>query len=311
MHYLMGTLVSVEIEGTEESQGIKAIYAAFDEMQRLENLLSCFKPDSEISLINAHASSKPCIVSPETFKLLQTSIYYAEMTGGLFDITLGRVQDVWRLAKKTSVLPSKNQITQALGETGYGNLVLDDSDLSVYFKCIGLKVDMGGIAKGYAIDKAIAVLKSFGITQATVNAGGNIHYIGKQASFFGVKNPLDPDSDPIMRIQLLNEAIATTANYEQAFEIQGQTYGHVLDAETGYPLKGELLSASVITDSGIHSDALSTCLFAMGPNLIPQLESRGCVCEVVKGNSPIKLATNSSLILRVNREIKSSKISNA
>lgn len=284
MQYLMGTLVTIEVAGMQEAPGIEAIYAAFEEMRRIENLLSRFIESSDISRLNATPQHKSKPISRECKEVLQASVFFGELSQGQFDVTLAGIQDLWRQAKVNKKLPDKSELDQALNETGYQHIFVDKNKGTVLIASNGVSLDLGGIGKGYAVDKAVDCLKDLGVKEATINAGGNIYHLSATEQPFGIKNPQDPNADPIAVIQLCDQALATTANYEQGFEIGGKSYGHILNAQTGYPCESNILSTSVIAESAMIADALSTCLFLMGDKLVNALNELGCKTSLTTVN---------------------------
>ena len=277
---LMGTVFDITIRASNQEIAKEAANKAFIEIQNLENKLSVFKNDSEISLLNRNGQiSNP---SPELTAIIKESIRAGDLSAGAFDITLAPVINLWGFGpkEKTSVraserqsvkktdnieIPEEKEIKEALKLVNYKNIVIDEKNNSIYFKKKGMEINLGGIAKGYAVDKAVEVLKRENIKKAIVNAGGNLFAYGTTWRV-GIKNPRKEGIFKTVCVK--NKAIATSGDYERFFvsEVKGKRkrFSHIFDPRTGYPAQ-DCISATVIAPSGVESDWLSTSLFVLGP----------------------------------------------
>ena len=263
---LMDTFCEISCYDDSKGKTINAIDAAFKEMKRVEKVFNKFDENSEVSKINKLAGSEKVNVSEELFKLTEESVYYSEISGGAFDITVAPLMEIWGFVRKHKVAPGKDAVENALKSVGYKNIALDPKGLSIKFLNRGAKVDFGGIAKGYAVDRAKDVLASKGIKNCLVNLGGNIFALGSAP---GRKNWKIGVDDPrnkgklLRSFELTNSAISTSGNYERFFIIGGKRYSHIINPLTGEPCQG-IISVTVVADSAEKADALSTAIFVMG-----------------------------------------------
>jgi FAD:protein FMN transferase len=262
-NYLMGTFVDIEVTGADRAHATEAIETAFSEMKRIENVFSKFLPESEVSKINRSAAVKPVHVSREVFELTRASLECSRLTRGAFDITINPLMEAWNAAQQNGVNPSGEVIESVLENVGAAHVKVDADESAVFFDAPGVEVDFGAIGKGYAIDRAIQVLRARGIVDAYMNAGGNVFCLGEEPSNIGIRNPLDPD-DLIASVCIQDSAVATSAGYERFFTVGNATYGHLIDPRTGYPARNDLLSVSIISRSAQLADVFSTAVFISG-----------------------------------------------
>jgi len=266
---LMGTVVETTARYPDIAHCKQALLEAYHEMERVENLLSYQKPGSEISMINNSAGMKPVHVSEETFAILQRSVNYAQRLQGLFDITIGPVTSLWGFSSpEGGHLPPGKEILQMLACVDYRALQLTTRDTTAFLKKKGMLIDLGGIAKGYAIDRASVVLKQNGISDFIVNAGGDIYVSGQKDLTtlwrIGVKDPRN-EGELIARFDLKDYAVATSGDYERFIIVGGKCYHHIFDPRTGYP--GQLAqSATTFAPTAEEADVLATFLFILGPD---------------------------------------------
>jgi thiamine biosynthesis lipoprotein len=260
---IMGTAITVELWHADPAQGRALIEAVFAEMRRIDELMSSYKPDSELSRVNAGAASAPVTVGNELFQLIGQALSYSDLTHGAFDITYasaGQHYD-YRSARK----PDRQQLEQALPAINYHHVKLDTAHSTVSFLHAGVRIDLGGIAKGYAVDRSIAILKKAGVGSALVSAGGDTRVIGKrweQPWNVGIRDPRNKDG-LVSVIPLEDTTISTSGDYERFFEQDGVRYHHILDPTTGQSAH-EVRSTSIIGTNATDTDALSTSVFVMG-----------------------------------------------
>ncbi|MEK7868288.1 MAG: FAD:protein FMN transferase [Candidatus Omnitrophota bacterium] len=263
---LMDTFCEISCYSPDRDNAVRAIGEAFKEMQRIEHVFSKFNEDSEVSKINKLAGMEKVKVTREVFDLTERSIYYSRISDGAFDITVAPLMEIWGFVRKHNSVPDKEVVENVLKYVGYKNVELDSKELSLRFLNKGVKLDFGGIAKGYAVDRAKDVLVSNGIKNGLVNLGGNIFALGNAP---GKKNWKIGVQDPRKRGKLLysfelnDRAISTSGNYERFFEIGGKRYSHIINPLTGEPCQG-IISVTVALDSAEGADALSTAIFVMG-----------------------------------------------
>jgi len=260
--FLMGTLVEISVFDKDEN--IPAVQSAFDEIQRLEGLMSTHIPGSEISKINQVAGVEPTPVSPEVFEVISRALYWAEQTDGALDISVGPVQELWDFDGDHPSLPDPGFIEPRLEKVDYRKIRLENQ--TVFLTEKGMRIHLGAIAKGYAVDRAIKVLQEKNIHHAFINAGGDLKTLGgrpdKTAWKIGLQHPRKPESI-LASFSLSGKAVATSGDYQRYFEHEGTRYHHILNPKTGYPVIGTM-SATVVTDTVMDADALSTALFVMG-----------------------------------------------
>ncbi|MFQ5824685.1 MAG: FAD:protein FMN transferase [bacterium] len=267
--YLLGTEVDIAAVHSNINVCKKALYYAFQEIERIENLLSCHLKDSEISKINNKASIEPVKVSNETFSIIKKSIAYSKKFDGLFDISIGPITELWGFNDDMKItIPQKEKLISLLKLIDYKNIILNNKDTTVLFGAKGMKLDLGGIAKGYAIDRAVDVLKQKGIKHFLINAGGDIYAAGVKSKnkkwAIGVKHPRKPHT-LLAKFELSDFAVATSGDYERYADIDGIRYHHIINPKTGYP-SNLCQSVTVLASTAEEADVWATYLFIMGYN---------------------------------------------
>jgi thiamine biosynthesis lipoprotein len=263
---IMGTRIYVELWAEEEdrARGEQAIDAVMDEMRHIDESMSVYKPTSEVSQVNTLAAQQPVKISAELFGLLSTAIEYSRITEGAFDITYASVGYMYDFRARQR--PSEQQIQAALPAVNYRHLLLDAASGTVRFSQPGVRIDLGGIAKGYAVDRGIEILQARGFTHALVNAGGDSRVIGDRfgkAWIIGIRHPDHPDQ-VIVRLPLTNTAFSTSGDYERFFDEDGVRYHHIIDPHTGHSAS-KVRSATVIAPTATRTDGLSKTAFVLGP----------------------------------------------
>ncbi len=260
---IMGTRCAVELWSEDRAAGEASINAVFDEFRRVDRLMSTYKPESELSRVNAGASKAPVRVSRELYDMLATSIEYSKLTRGAFDITYASVGYLYDY--RAGVHPDDATIARALPGINWQHLQLLPKTTSVRFTRPGMRVDLGGIGKGYAVDRGIAVLQKRGIDRAMVNAGGDTRIIGDRFGrpwIVGIRNP-DDAGKVALRLPLTDTAISTSGDYERYFEEGGVRYHHILDPHTGKSAR-KVRSVTILADTATRTDALTKSVFIMG-----------------------------------------------
>ncbi len=260
IRFMMGCFVTVEASHPEIHAAEAATEAAFTEMKRIEKLLSKFSESSVTSQINRLAELRPVTVSEEVFDLLLTCKRISEETGGAFDVTLEPLTRLWQHAEKKNMPPTDEEIQCALSQTGSRHLMLDAHNKTVFFSRPGMQIDFGAAGKGYAIDCAVRVLREWGVTEAVVSSGSTIFYSGKTPTRFGIQDPANPRKILEM-ITLHNNAVSTSGQTERFVMIRGRKFGHIINPRTGYPAAAGIGSVSVVRDSAMDSDILSTAAY--------------------------------------------------
>ncbi len=245
--------------------GEELIIDAEQEIRRLENLLSVTLESSEISRLNAAAGEKAVSLSEDTQRLLEEGKHYWEATDGCFDIAIAPVVKAWGFTEAEHHVPSQAELDALLPLTDPADVILEQG--TAYLAQEGMAVDLGGIAKGYASDRVAELLRSKGVEKAILSLGGNVYGIGTKPDGelwqVALANPLDAN-DYCGLISIADQAVVTSGGYQRYFEEDGKRYHHIIDPKTGYPADNELLSVTIISESGTRADALSTALFVMG-----------------------------------------------
>jgi thiamine biosynthesis lipoprotein len=267
---IMGTNIDVEIwhdEGPkgDVSKGNAALDAVMAEMRRIDALMSHYKPESQLSQINQRAFREPVVVDQELFDLLKLSLHFSEVTEGAFDITYASVGYLYDYRKH--VKPSEGQIESALPGVNFRNLKLDAKTRSVRFGRDGMRIDLGGIAKGYAVDRGIELLQKRGVQHAVVTAGGDTRIIGDRFGrpwVVGIRHP-DDKSKVVTRIPLVDTAMSTSGDYERYFDEKGVRYHHIIDPKTGHSAS-KVRSATILGPTAVQTDGLSKTAFILGPD---------------------------------------------
>ena len=255
----MGTLMRITLYASNRQSAATAFRAAFDRIHQLDEILSDYKPDSELNTICRTAVGHNIKVSEDLYRVLAASEHVAEDSDGAFDITLGPVIRLWRTARRQHELPSLEALQEAGSRCGYRKLHLNDKEHSVLLDQTGMQLDVGGIAKGYAADEALAVLTAFGIHSALVAASGDLAFSDAPPGTRGWRIGL-PSSDVL---ELSNGAVSTSGDTEQHLDSNGKRYSHVIDPAT----KMGLTSGMIVTVTArrcIDADALSTAISVLG-----------------------------------------------
>ena len=265
---IMYTNVSITVAAGSPEQADKAIEAAFSRIRELEKLLSFWTDDSEIAALNKNAGKGAVKVSAPTMQILEMAMDISEWTEGAFDATVGPVIRQWDFREQTVAEPEA--LKAALDKVDYRALELDTKNSTAFLSRSEMSFDTGGIAKGFAADAAIEIIKAQGIPAALVAVSGDIRAYGKKPDNtdwrVGIRNPRSDDPNTfIASLALHDEAISTSGDYERSFIKDGRRYHHILDPRTGQPAEGSM-SVTVIADSAALADGLSTGIFVLGPD---------------------------------------------
>lgn len=284
----MGTEVSITVISSRDPG--PAMDAAFKAIEAAEGRLSRFKPDSDVSRINRLGIGRSMDISRETFRIIEKSIATSRISDGAFDVTVLPLIKLYPYGKEGKLaLPERGAIDEAKKRIGSDKIVLtalDDKKLEIGFKVDGMEVDLGGIAKGYAVDTAIAALRHGGITSGIVEAGGDLYCMGRRPDgskwTVAVRNPRGPGG--VATLCLANLAVATSGDYERFFVVDGRRYSHIIDPRTGMPVARGVASASVVASDCETADALATAVSVLGAEkgmeLIERLPGVECMMLV-------------------------------
>jgi thiamine biosynthesis lipoprotein len=262
----MGTTFRIVLYAPDKTAATSAAKAAFARIAELDRIMSDYKADSELMQLCKKAGGPPVEVTIDLFNVLKKAEEISKLSEGTFDVSIGPVVKLWRKARRTGKLPNEQQLKKALALVDYRKIRLSAEGRRVELQLIGMLLDLGGIAKGYAADAALAILRSQGITRALVAAGGDIAVSDPPPDAGGWKvgiAPLDPKAEPAIFLKLKNAAVSTSGDLHQYVEIDGQRYSHIVDPKTGLGLTGRR-SVSVIATEGITADALDTACCVLG-----------------------------------------------
>ncbi|HEY5561921.1 MAG TPA: FAD:protein FMN transferase [Clostridiaceae bacterium] len=263
--YALGTIIQLRAYGRKSE---KAIEEAVTRLNQIDDKMSYFKEDSEISKINKAAGVSPQVVSEETFLLLNTAVKYSELSQGAFDPTIRPLVNLWGIGSGFEDVPTKEEIDTTLKLINYEDIILDKSNNSVLLKTKGQSLDLGGIAKGYATDAVKNIFIRNNIKSGLIDLGGNIYALGgKQDGTpwrVGIQDPYAPRGGYIGVVTVKDKSVVTSGYYEKYYIKSGRTYHHIIDPRTGYPSESNLISATIISDKSLDGDGLSTGLYIMG-----------------------------------------------
>jgi thiamine biosynthesis lipoprotein len=259
----MGTEISVYLWHEDNVAGQDAVNAVFKEVARIDRLMSTYIEDSEMSGLNRHAAAGPVVISDELFGLILRSLDISVLTRGAFDITYDSVGQHYDF--RAGRRPDEDTISEELPRIDYRLVETNRADRTIRFAAAGVRINLGGIAKGYAVERGVEILRGFGVAHARVTAGGDSRLLGDrlgQPWMVGVQNPRDRTRVAVT-IPLENEAISTSGDYERFFEEDGERYHHIIEPTTGQPA-GDVRSTTIIGPDAVLTDALSTSVFVMG-----------------------------------------------
>lgn len=285
--FLFGTVVDVTVIAKTKSDR-SAIDMALSAMKDIDDKVSIYNVHSEISNVNQNAGLSEVKVSDDTFNILERAYKLSQLTDGAFDVSIGSIVSLWGFGTTKNKIPSDNEIAEKLPLINYEKIILDHTNKTVKLADKGMKVDLGAIAVGYAVDKAVNVLKEKGVKNALVNGGGEIYAFGsppkKSAWRVGIQHPRKPNAI-LGTIDLKDKAISTSGDYESYFEVNGKRYCHILNPKTGKPVEN-IMSVTVVADNTTDADALSTAIMVMGEKEGMRLAKRlGVECIIVTGKN--------------------------
>jgi thiamine biosynthesis lipoprotein len=270
---VMGTFGHVIAVAENPGTAEKCIERAFEQLNNDEKLMSYHRDDSQVAEINRNAYKNPVKVSKQVFEVLQKAVEFSKVSGGAFDITVGPLVDLWRWAGEANSVPTDAELEQARSKVGYEKLILDANEMSVQFAVEGMKVDLGGIAKGYAIDRAVEAMQESGAIGGMVDIGGEIRCFGlppagQRRWRIGLQDPNTVQEDigtgrPLLVLKLTNAAVATSGHYRRFVVVEGKKYSHILDPKTGTSAES-LSSVTIISPNATDADALATAVSVMG-----------------------------------------------
>lgn len=290
---IMGTFARVVVLAENEQVAQDCIAAAFERQQRVNELMSYHITNSELNQVNRKAYEAPVAVSEETFEVLQRAKHFSELSDGAFDVTIGALGDLWHAAADANIPPTEAQIAEARSKVGYDKLLLDPEAKTVRFAIEGMRLDLGGIAKGYAIDLSVDALQQHGAVGGMVDIGGDVMCFGappkgKEAWVVGLQDPTVAPDDLatdklLLTLKVTDAAVTTSGDYRRFSKIQGEKQSHIMDTESG---KGanKLVSVTIIAPDATSADALATAVSVLG------LEKGLALVEQLPGTEAILIA---------------------
>jgi len=289
---------AIEAYGRDAEALPRILAEAFDEVDRIDRLMSHYKPDSPLSRINREADRHPVAVSQELFDFIAEAMRYDRESGGTFDITVGPLMKAWGFFRGEGRLPSESELAGARSHVGGAHLKLDPASRTIAFDEAGVELDLGGIAKGYAVDRVVELLKRREVAAALISAGGStIYAFGSPPAATAWPIALQDPSDSrktAFTLGLKDRALSIAGSSEKSFEADGVRYSHIMDPRTGRPAQG-VLSVAVLTSTGTAGDALDNAFFVLGPehsraylNQLPGTEVIFFVPEATRGWTAIR-----------------------
>ncbi len=273
----MGTMIEITLLSEDEEVARKAALQAFQEIKRIEQLMSPWIEASDVSRLNRSAGKEWVEVSRETSEVIRKAQEISRMSEGGFDITIAPLTQLWRKAREKGVPPSSEEVKKILDLVNFRN-ISTRSDGKVFLKKKEMAIDLGGIAKGYAVDRAFEILTSLGYKNLIVNAGGDLRVGGLKKGepwSIGIQDPRSPEK-VMATISVSDSAIATSGDYEKFFFHQGKRYHHILNPKTGFPADG-CQSVTILSKDGMTTDGLATAVFVLGP------EKGYALCQRIEG----------------------------
>jgi thiamine biosynthesis lipoprotein len=263
--YIMGTIFKIEIYSDNQDKTNISLKKAFEEIRKCDLILSDYRNDSELSKIIEEASSHPVHVSDYLFEITKKSLYFSKITNGLFDITIQPLINLWGFKDKNFKVPTDKEIKEIKSYIGYKNIILDEVNKTIFIKNPKTKLDFGAIGKGFAVDKAINVIKKSGIKSAFIDSVSNQYYLGappnKKYWTIGIKDPRN-ENKIIKYLHIKDKSISTSGDYEQFFIHNNKRYNHIINPKTGYPITS-LITSTIISESSTDADALSTSVLLL------------------------------------------------
>jgi thiamine biosynthesis lipoprotein len=292
----MGTQVRVTAWVSDDTAAAAAIQAAFDEFDRLDGLFTVWRDSSDISRLNAAAGRRPVEVARETIEVLREARTVSGWTAGKFDVTFGALSGLWKFDHdQDGRVPDPRDVAERLPLVDYRDLDLDEAEGSALLRRRGMRAHLGGIGKGYAVDRAAALLRSRGLAHFMIEAGGDIYASGRHGDRpwrVGIRDPRGEPDRVFAAIDVAGEAVSTSGDYERAFAAGGRRYHHILDPDRGEPARG-CRSVTIVAGRSVVADALSTGVFVMGPEAGMALVERlpGVEAVIVTGANAVLVSS--------------------
>ncbi|AVK62512.1 FAD:protein FMN transferase [Lactobacillus sp. CBA3605] len=262
----MGTVISITL--FERNQPV--VEAVYDYLQRMDQVFSMNRPDSELSAINRQAGQQPVAISAPGFQLIEAALAYTRQYPASFNVLIGPLVKLWRIGFGGQQVPSSTRIQACLALMDPNQVKLDSVRQTVYLQQPGMVLDLGAIAKGYFADQIVLQLQQAGVTQAIVNLGGNVKLLGSQPFTadqrweIGIQNPTASRGQPLLQVQMPARTVVTSGIFERYFKVGQHVYHHILDPQTGYPVENKLAQVSIITAQSELAEVLATVCYFQG-----------------------------------------------
>ncbi len=283
--FALNTWLSFTVYG--DRNGERIIDTAIERVREIENRMSITIEDSDVSRINSNAGKKPVKVNNDTLEVIEKGLEYGRISHGAFDITIYPIVKLWGITSEHPKVPTEKEVQDKLSLVNYGGVIVDGHNNTVYLKKEGMGIDLGAIAKGYAADEIVRVLKEGGIQHALINMGGNVIVIGGKPDGkpwrIGIQDPRAEEGHKshIAIVEIMDGSVVSSGDYEryivEVYNKTGVRYHHIFDPNTGYPADQGLMGTTVIAEHSIDADALSTAVFVMGIHegfqIIDQMEN--------------------------------------
>jgi thiamine biosynthesis lipoprotein len=304
-HETMGTEVKVSVWTRDESGARLAADRVFAEFDRLDALMSVWKDGSDVQRLNAAAGTHAVPVSPEVIETLETARQVSEWTEGAFDVTFGALSGLWKFdtQDKDERIPDRGEVVKRLPLVNFRDLVVDKGAGTAFLKREGMRVNLGGIGKGYAVDRGVAVLGRSGVRDFIIQAGGDMYVAGRRGDRpwrVGIRDPRGPADRSFAALDLTDGTFSTSGDYERFFMKDGRRYHHILDLSRGEPATASR-SVTLVTDRAVIADALAKGVFVLGPEkgmaLVERLPNVDAVVVSAKNEVSISSRLRNRLIL--------------
>lgn len=302
-HPTMGAELRVTVWTADETAALAAMSAVFTEFDRLDALLSVWKPQSDVVRLNAAAGGPPLTVSTETLAVVLAGLEASRLTDGKFDVTFGALAEVWKFDHdQDNRLPTDGEIAARLPRVDYRAVVVDEAARTIALARPGVRLHLGGIGKGYAVDRAVALLRERGFRDFMIHAGGDL-YVGGQPGErpwrLGINDPRGAPEESFATLELRDRTLSTSGDYERFFIQDGVRYHHLLDPSTGQPAR-DCRSVSIVAPTALQADALSTGVFILGPEKGMALVERLADVDAVIVTADNRVLISSGLQGKVN-----------
>lgn len=290
--YSLGILNQLKVSGRNAN---KAIDESIGKLCEIDEKMSVFKENSEISKINQYAGKQAQKVSEDTYYVIEKAVKYCSLLKGSFDITIRPIVALWGIGKQEARVPTISEIKEKCKVVNYKDIVIDKNNSSILLKNEKQEIDVGGIAKGYAADEVRDIMIKNNIKSALINLGGNIFVIGSKddgtAWTVGIQNPFKKRGKFALNISVIKKSVVTSGSYERYFEVGGKKFHHIINPSTGYPSESDIISATIISDNSIDGDGLSTGVYIMGVQKAMKL------IEEIKGIDAIFITENKEVYI--------------